>query len=208
MHKYCLKKLIIFIFACTIMFPLLPATARTIDDVLNEIQNEQCPCKRNFSCNKKMQMPKIIRDGSTFRWTDRAKPLVFPKERYSSYVFPAPSLQFLDEQASNYAQSSLRLIPPKVLDGKYAVKFNNQARKSFLEAYRDGLDTVARFNNADKIDINTVVQVFKKLAECCSPPVNPNTIPDTLSGLKDLILSADNNDGRRATRVRASDLAE
>jgi hypothetical protein len=187
MHKYRFIKLIIFIFACTIMFSLPPATARTLEDVLNEIQNDQCPCKRNFSCNKKMQMPYIFKKGSTFQWRDRAKPLVFPEARYSSYVFPAPSLPFLDDQASNYAQKSLRLIPPHILNGKFAVKFNNQSRKIFLEAYRDGLVTVARFKNTDKIDIDTVVQVFKTLAGCCSPPVDTTKIPLTLTDLNTLL---------------------
>lgn len=242
MSKYLFSKLIIFISAGIIIMPVPLVMAETLifdsniftgethEAIMNDIKNEQCPCKRNFSCNKKMVMPKIFKAG--FVW-DGAKPLVFPdKQKYKAYKQileqkQAGSITILlkngdvttktmnltwGEPAKQYSQLSLRLIPHHILN----VKFDNtdKYQRSFLDGYLYSIYKLIAFNNnathLSTVDITisaeVVAEVFKKLTDCCNPPVNPATIPTDLNELKTLIADTDSSRGRLSKRVDCTDL--
>jgi hypothetical protein len=248
MRKSRFLKIILFIILSSIVSPLSLVmaaetytfdintfTGKTVDDIMNEIVNEQCPCKLNFSCNKAMPMPKIFKTMPPFDW-DGTKPLVFPaKQKYNEYktnlekrqrqlvtiilkdgsiIKNTINLSWEDpvnqSSAKKYSQLSLRLIPHHILN----IKFDqaNSLQRSFLDGYLYSIYKLMAFNNyargtgTIKITPEIVAAVFIKLAECCNPPVNPNIIPKDLNSLKALIDDADNSTGRLSKRVDCTDL--
>jgi hypothetical protein len=206
-------KLVLFIFVSAIMLSSTPARAESVGEALESIKNEQCPCQKNFSCNKRVAIPIPVKNN--FIWTDHKKILVFDKTPSSS-SFPETKYSFnTSDHSKDYALQSLRLIPPKVLKGKYVVQFDDQPVKPFLIAYRDGLARVAAAKGTTVIDIDTVVSVFTKLAECCFPknPQKPNEdytslLPTNYDDLFNLIASASTQNPSRVKRVTLDDLED
>jgi hypothetical protein len=192
-------KLLVVIAACTILLPQLPAMAQTADDVLDEIQNNLCPCKSNFSCNKKMKMPNIFKESAHFQWQNRSKPLVFDKSVYSEtekrlrdrikVINSSGGLPWALE-AIEYAAGSVRLIPPQVFTEKYTP---HSRTKKFVDAYVVGANRVAKAEGNNKVTVDNTVKVLKKLADCCNPPIKPNMIPDNLESLNKLLNDANGN---------------
>jgi hypothetical protein len=207
MCKYFIIKALSFIFACIFLFPPLPATAETADEVLYEIQNQLCPCKRNFSCNKKMQMPKIIKESAHFQWQDRSKPMVFDKSVYNEIekkireriktIINKPGGLPWDLGAIEYAAGSVCLIPPQIFTEKYTP---HSRTKSFADAYVIGAYRVAKAEENKRVTVAITAKVLKKLADCCNPPVKPDMIPDDLDKLNRLL---NDTNGTISTRVPA-----
>jgi hypothetical protein len=204
MSNFFSMKILVVIAACTILLPQLPVMAQTADDVLDEIQNHLCPCKRNFSCNKKMAMPRIIKRGANFQWQDHSKPLVFDKSVYNTTesmlrekiraIISSRGLPWAPE-AIEYAAGSIRLIPPQVFTEKYTP---HSRSKSFADAYVIGANRVARAGGNNKVTVAITAKVLKKLADCCNPPVKPDMIPDDLERLNKLL---NDTNGTISTRV-------
>jgi hypothetical protein len=158
----------LLLIAPVMLFSSSHSEART----LKEIKDAACPPGT-------VAMKKIVKDTSTFVWKNPNKTvLLFPEQKN----FPKPPLKaIMDPEALQYAQNSLRLIPPLF------------RTSNFIKLYEEAIEVVKTNQGATKVTTPMVAYAFSIFKDCMPPNMmmGKREIPGTYAELHSLITDPD-----------------